>query len=260
MNKGIFEYGGKEYNTKDIVRALKLVGIKKGDSIFLHSDLKSFGKIKNKITRDEFLGSFIESLKEAVGKEGNIIMPAFSYSFCKKEIFDPKTTPSRVGVLTEYFRKLKGVKRSVDAIFSVAALGPDKEYFTDVGTNCFGKQSIFEKLYLKNVKIVFLGETFDITYIHFIEQKYRVPYRYIKRFKGKIKLGNKLKEFVFDYNVRALDKDVNYNLERIANFLESKKALKKFELGYSKIRVVNAVDAFNEIIKGFKQDIYLLLK
>jgi len=260
MNKSIFTFNEKEYYTQDIINAFEQTGIKIGDSIFVHSNLKSFGKLNNKIMRNEFLESFIEALKITVGEKGNIIMPTFSYSFCKKEIFDPEITPSTVGILTEYFRKLKGIKRSIDPIFSIAAFGPDKEYFSDVGTNCFGEKSIFEKLYNKDVKIVFLGETFDITYMHFVEQKYGVPYRFIKKFKGKIKLGNKLKEFVFDYNVKPLDKNINYNLEGIADFLEDKGVLKKTELGNSKIRVINAVDAFNEIIKGFKQNIYLLLK
>lgn len=250
MNKSIFTYNGKKYYTLDIINALKRAGIKIGDSIFVHSDLKSFGKLNNKITREEFLGSFIKALKKTVGESGNIIMPAFSYSFCKREIFDPETTPSTVGILTEYFRKLKGASRSIDPIFSVAAIGPDKEYFIDVGTNCFGKNSIFEKLYDKNVKIIFLGKTFDITYMHFVEQKYGVTYRFIKKFKGKIKIGNDFKEFIFDYNVRPLDKNINYDLEGIADFLWGEGVLKRAGLGNSKIRAVNAVDAFNKIIKA----------
>jgi aminoglycoside 3-N-acetyltransferase len=195
-----------------------------------------------------------------VGRNGNIIMPTFSYSFCKKEIFDPKTTPSTVGALTEYFRKLKGVKRSMDAIFSVAALGPDKDYFTNVGTNCFGERSIFEKLYFKNVKIIFLGETFDITYMHFIEQRFGIPYRFIKEFNGQVRLRNKLMDSVFYYNVRQLDKNIEYDLEGIADFLNNRGVLKKVKLGNSKIRAVNAIEAFDEITKGFEKNRYLLLK
>jgi aminopeptidase-like protein/aminoglycoside N3'-acetyltransferase len=260
MKKSIFTFDEKEYYAEDVIDALKKAGIKKGDSIFVHSDLKLFGKINNKIMRNEFLDSFIEALKKTVGKYGNIIMPTFSYTFCKNEIFIPEITPSKVGILTEYFRKLEGVKRSIDPIFSVAVFGPDKEYFTDVGTNCFGKKSIFEKLYDKNAKIVFLGETFAITYIHFVEQICGVPYRFIKKFKGKIKIKNELKDFVFDYNVRPLDKNIDYNLEKIMDFLESKRALRKIKLGNSNIIVVNAIDTFNELKKDFENDIYTLLK
>lgn len=255
MMKTVFIHEGKEYRVNDITNALKQAGIEKGDSVFVHPDLKSFGKVNNTITRQEFLGSFFKSLSDAVGTGGNIIMPTFSYSFCENEIYEPKKTPSKVGVLTEYFRKCECVKRSMDAILSVAALGPDKDYFTEVGVNCFGERSIFEKLYERNVKIVFLGDNFDMTYLHFIEQLHGVPYRFIKEFSGKIKQENTLEEFVYYYSVRSRDMNVVYDLEGIADFLESKGILKKVGLGDSKIRVAKAIDIFNQIEKRFKDDV-----
>lgn len=260
MNKTVFSHDGKEYGVKDIADALSRTGINPGGSIFVHSDLKSFGRPVSRITRTEFLGAFIEALLRVVGENGDLIMPAFSYNFCKNEVFDPENSPSTVGILTEYFRKLEGVKRSNEAIFSVCALGGQKEYFTDVGTDCFGEKSIFEKLYDKNTRIVFLGETFDMTYLHFIEQRYGVPYRFIKEFKGEIKLGSELKKLTFSYNVRPLDKNVEYDLEGLADFLEKSGALTKIPLGNSKIRAVNAVDAFNAVSNGLKKNIYFLLK
>ncbi len=260
VNKVIFISNNKEYGAKEITLAFKQAGIKEGDSVFIHSDLKYFGKVNPAIARNEFLEAFFKALLSVVTEKGNIIMPAFSYSFCKEEIFDPATTPSTVGILTEYFRTQRGVQRSIDPIFSVSALGPDKEYFIDVGQDCFGKKSIFEKLYDKNVKIVFMGERFDMTFVHFIEQKYGVPHRFIKKFKGKIRLGGKLKEFVFDYNVRPLDQDISLDLEGLAHFLENRNVLKKSQLGHSKIRVVAAVDAFNEITKAFSRKEYFLIK
>lgn len=258
--KAIFEYNNKGYCYSDILNIIKVVGIKKRDSVFVHSDLKSFGKINSKITRNEFIEPFIEAFKEAVGLKGNIIIPTFSYTFCKKETFDPEITPSTVGILTEYFRKMKDVKRSIDPIFSVAVFGPDKEYFTDVGTDCFGKQSVFEKLYERNAKIVFLGETFDITYMHFVEQKFDVPYRFMKKFKGKIKIGEEMREATFNYYVRCLDRNVEYDLKKIAKYLERGGVLKKAPLGHSQVRSVRAVDAFNVITQGLKENIHILLK
>lgn len=260
MTKPVFTHNQKEYFVQDIASALQKAGLKEGDDIFVHSDLKSFGKIAGKISREEFLGAFLKALLEVVGPKGNIIMPTFSYSFCKKEVFDPKETKSTVGILTEYFRRLSEVKRSMDPIFSVAALGPDKDFYTEVGTDCFGRNSIFEKLNKKKAKMVFLGETFDMTYIHFIEQHYNVPYRFIKHFSGQIKTGNASKECTFAYNVRPLNENIEYDLEGIAEFLDRKKVLSQSILGNSKIRVVNAGDAFNQISDGLKNNVYFLLK
>ncbi|MBW2975077.1 AAC(3) family N-acetyltransferase [Candidatus Woesearchaeota archaeon] len=259
-NKAIFSYNGKKYSSIDILKSLREVGIKEGDSIFVHSQLKYFGKIISDTPRNKFIGSFIDSLKASVGREGNLIMPAFSYTFCKKEDFYPDTTPSTVGVITENFRKADNVKRSIDPIFSVAALGPKSGYFTDVGTNCFGKNSIFEKLYQNNVKMVFLGERFDITFMHFVEQKLDVCYRFIKKFKGKIKIGNQMKEFEFYYNVRPLDKSIEYDLDKIARYFMSCGILQEARLGNSKIRCVGSVDAFASLTQAIRKDIHFLLK
>ena len=256
----VFEHCGNGYSYSDILQSIKAVGICPGDSIFVHSDLKSFGKLAEAVSRDEFIGTFIRALIDAVGENGNVIMPTFSYSFCKKEVFDPENTPSTVGIMTEYFRKIPGVKRSSDAIFSVAAIGPDAGYFTSVGNVCFGEKSIFEKLYQRNAKMLFLGNTFDITYMHFVEQKHGVPYRYIKQFAGKMRQGDAIVDAAFDYNVRPLDKDIDYDLEKIASYFEQCGILSKSCLGNSKVRCVSSVDAFNSIITGLKKDAYFLLK
>lgn len=256
----MFWHQGRPYGISHILEALHALGVRQGDTLFVHADLKSFGRPDRAISRDAFIEGFLDALKEAVGARGNIIMPTFSYSFCKQENFDPKTTPSTVGILSEYFRKMSGVKRSADPIFSVAADGADAAYFTEVGTNCFGENSIFEKLYKRKATLVFLGETFDITYMHFVEQTLNVPYRFIKKFTGNIKVGKEMKKFTFDYNVRPLDKDIDYDLEKIAKYFEHCGILRVVPLAHGKLRSVTAIDAFRAIAEGIKNDPYFLLK
>jgi|SRR5437867_3594243 len=183
-----------------------------------------------------------------------------SYTFCNGEVFDPDETPSTVGIMTEQFRKSPGVKRSDDGIFSIAVLGSDQDYFIDVGRDCFGAQSVFEKLYDRNAWLVFIGETFDMTYIHFIEQRLRVPYRSKKRFSGVIRKGCCLINAVFEYNVRPLDQGIHYDLEKIARYLEDAGLLRISALGHSKIRAVHCVDAFNLLSAALRKDIYFFLK
>jgi len=245
---------------KDIEKSLQKVGIKKGDIIFIHSDITSFGKIGNIKNKEAFLEAIINSFKNIVGKRGTIIMPTFTYSFTKNEIYDINKTPSTVGVLTEYFRKMPNVKRSTDAIFSVSVFGQNKEYFTNTGLNCFGEDSIFEKLYNKNVKLIFFGDTFDMTYLHFIEQRFGVSYRFIKEFKGKSKINGELKEFIFKYNVRPLDKNITYDFDKISDYLKEKGVLNEVILGNSKIKVVKAVDTFNTLKERLEKDNFFLLK
>ena len=258
--QAIFADTGRTYTYGDILCALQKVGIQSGDTLFVHADLKSFGKVIAGLDRKTFIEAFIAALQECIGQSGNLIMPTFTYSFCKKEVFDPQATPSAVGILSEQFRALPGVMRSNDPIFSVSAWGADKNFFADVGPDCFGVNSVFEKLYDRDAKIIFLGDTFDITYIHFVEQHFGVPYRFIKHFTGVIKTKERLRECTVSYNVRPLDKNIEYDLERIAKYLNLKKVLKAVPLGYSKIRCVGAVDAFKAITQGLTEDIYIFLK
>lgn len=259
MGTILFEHAGRRATGHDVLAALVQAGLRAGDSIFVHSDLKAFGRLAPGLTREAFVGGFLDALRQAIGPQGNLIMPTFSYSFCKGQEFDPATTPSTVGMLTEHFRKLPGVKRSADPIFSAAALGPDQDYFTDVGTDCFGASSIFDKLYRRRAKLVCLGETLDITFIHFVEQSLGVSYRYLKRFPGRIRIDGVLRETAYDYNVRTLDKRVDYDLPKMADFLERAQVLLRIPLGASAVRCMGAAETFDALAAGLRKDPDLLL-
>lgn len=260
QEKALFHHDGRVYRYKDVVSALQTVGIRPGETIFVHSDLKSFGKLDPGISRNEYLEAFIQAFLEAVGGEGTLIMPTFSYTLTSKRIFDAESTPSTVGAMTEFFRKMNDVVRSNDPIFSIAAIGRDKQYFTEVGADCFGKDSIFEKLYERDASLVFIGETFDITFMHYAEQRRGVPYRFLKRFDGEIRAGGMNRPCSYLYNVRPLDQNIEYDLEGIASFFSSEGVLRQAPIGYSKVRKVGAKDAYDAIERGFRKNVYFLLK
>jgi len=259
-SNAVFEYNGATYTCADIYNSLLEVGISRGDVVFAHSDLKSFGKVSAGVTRESFIEAFVSSLEKCVGAKGNLIMPAFSYSFCKNEIYDAVKTPSTVGIMTEYFRNKRGVARSSDPILSVSVEGKDKNFYIDVGFDCFGEKSIFEKLYERDAKIIFMGDTFDITYMHFVERRVGVPYRFNKTFKGIVKKKTGTEERAVIYYARDLDKNVEYDLEKIAAFLKEEGVLKCVRLGHSKIRCVGAIGAFNIIKKRLLNDVNSLLR
>ena len=255
----LFEYTGRKFFVEDLIMALKKIGIKSGDKLFVHSDLKSFGKVNPQIAGEEYLGAFLAALIDSVGKNGTVIMPTFSYSFCRGEIYDPQKTPSTVGSLTEYFRQSAGVVRTIDPIFSVAIWGADRKFYQTVGSDCFGANSIFQKIHDANFKILFLGETFALTYLHFIEQAHRIPYRFIKKFAGKILTDGKLTERTFDYFVRPLDGSVGYDLGEIAHFIDKKGILRKSKLGYSNVCLVGARDVYRVIARALGENLRFLI-
>src|SRR3989338_8744593 len=105
-NKILFKNEKKDFRQKDVINALKKAGIKNGDTLMVHADLARFGKLRNIINKKEFVDVFIEAFLKVIGKEGTLIVPTFTYSFCKNEIYDPDNTPSTVNfVFTEGISK-----------------------------------------------------------------------------------------------------------------------------------------------------------
>ena len=102
----------------DLDRALRAVGVKPGMLLMVHSSLSGFGYIA------DGAATCIAALRKALGPDGTLAMPTHSLSVLGKPVYDPATSPSLVGAVTEVFRKLPGAVRSPHPTHSVAAMGP----------------------------------------------------------------------------------------------------------------------------------------
>lgn len=255
----LYEFNDSYIGKDDFKTALKNLGINDKDVLFVHSDIVAFGKLACK-SRNVLFTSILDSIKETIGEDGIMIMPAFSYSFCKNEVFDVDKTKGTVGALNEFFRKQEDTERTVQPIFSCAVWGKSKEKFLNVSKDSFGEASIFDKLYKNNGKLIFLGADFhSCTYLHYIEQNFKIPYRYIKTFRGSIKNGDKEYESTCDFFVRYLDKDVVLETERLRKHLIENKIMKCEKVGNGNILCVGARDLYDEVFKLLKKDIFYLL-
>ena len=110
-----------DYTKNDIKNALIDVGIKKGDSIFIHSNLGFFGKLKDCQTIEDYCENVKDVFLDILGSEGTLIVPTFSYSFCNNEDFDAKKTQGICGAFSEYIRLSSESIRSEDPNFSISA-------------------------------------------------------------------------------------------------------------------------------------------
>lgn len=183
--------------------------IKKNDTVLIHGDAGVAAQI---FTTDQSnkIKSLILKIINYFDDEGTIVVPTFSYSFTKNEIFNKKTTKSAVGLFSETFRKFPNVKRSNHPIFSFAAVGKYKyEIANSRIDDCFGKKTVFDFLHQHDAKIISLGCHFDqsATFVHFIEQCLGVSYRYKKTFSGFLENNNKRLKTLVSYNVRDLNID-----------------------------------------------------
>ena len=243
----------------DIKEHLKSLGLSENDTVIIHGDA---GVAAQYIydSSDDPLTTFIDELISYFST-GTVIVPAFSYSATKGEIFDQNTTPSDAGLFSEKFRLKEGVIRSNHPIFSVSAIGKDaKTYTNSLLTDCFGAETFFDRLYIENAKIVTLGCALErVTFIHYVEQKLGVSYRYFKNFSAQIKYQCITKKLEVRYFVRNLDLDRSLDLSAFEKMASSERKLFKAPFGRFNARVISAKDFYLVAAKLMNLNEYALI-
>jgi len=224
----------------------------------VHSDISVFGKLRAN-SKDELLGGIVESMKKNVGKNGTVAFPTFTYSFCHGKEFDLQKSKSTVGVLSEYFRKMPEVTRTNHPIFSFAVWGTNKKDMLKIGKDSFGEASFFANLRKNKGKILLFGVSLQTcTFIHYIEQSFAAPYRYLKKFKGKTIINGTEYDDYATFYVRNLEEGVSFSAAQLEKSLLEKGLMKRIPLGNSYITCVDAEILFNETITHLENDINFL--
>ena len=139
---------------EDIVAGLRRLGVKAGEVLFCHSSLSSFGHVEGGAE------TVVRALTEAVGAEGTVAIPTFSYNFPpERSPWDRATSPSQVGRVTEVFRTFPGVLRTDQPSHSVSARGPQAPFMTRPYGNPrpYDRLGPFGKMYRLGTRILFLG-------------------------------------------------------------------------------------------------------
>lgn len=178
---------------QDVMDAFAKVGVKKGQTIMVHTSLSQLGFVCGGAE------IIIEALLESVGEEGTIMMPTQSW-----KNLDPSTgvhweepeewwqiirdnwpayrkeiTPTNtMGAVAEMFRKWSGAVRSDHPARSVAAYGKNAEFLTknhDL-SNIFGEGSPISKLYELDGYVLLIGVGYDKnTSIHLADVRAEYP-------------------------------------------------------------------------------------
>ena len=244
------------FDFNSLTEDFKNLGIKKNDNILIHSSMKSIGEVDG--GADTVLDVFIKYLAD----DGNIALPSHSWDAINSEhnIFDPEKEPSCVGILTEMFRKRKGVLRSLHPTHSIAITGKDKEYFVKdehlIDTPC-GRKGCWGKLLDMDFKIIFLGcSTKRNTYIHGVEEWCNVPNRLTEEYQ---KLRIVMPDgSIFDRDMlRHYNKngDISGNYDRIQPYMEERGLAVKGKFGNADCVVEKARDIYNATSELLRQNI-----
>ena len=180
-------------NYDDIVNHLKNdLQLESEALVWLHSGVIGMGVLNGGIVT-------ITNAFEKVLASGALVIPTFTYSWCNRESFDPNRSECPdVGAYAQEAWKDNRFIRNNNPNFSVAAMdntddGVVKNEICDVSTSstCFGKGSVFEKMWQISLDrpgyILLLGGAhndvvFRTTFLHMVEEKVGIPYRYNKYF------------------------------------------------------------------------------
>ncbi|PAF53668.1 hypothetical protein BKH42_04935 [Helicobacter sp. 13S00482-2] len=257
LNTVLFIDKNNPITKNDILKTLIELGAKECDYLFIHSEL-NFGAPNEKLNKRELLGHIVDIFTSM--KIKNIIMPTFSFSFCAKEDFDIKNTKSPMGILSEYFRKLQSVERTLDPLMSCAVMGEDRNLFNISKQSC-GVGSLFDKLHNKDVKFLFFGNRVCdcFTYSHYIERMLEVPYRYDKIFGGKIILENTNYEDSFVLPVRYANVEA-FKDDTLNRTLNKYNAIKEMKIGQSQIQIIDERNAYKIISEEILSNIDFMLE
>jgi aminoglycoside 3-N-acetyltransferase len=245
----------------DIELGLKELGIKKGDTILIHSSLKSFGTVKN--GADTVVDAFLSVL----GDEGTLIVPTLTGKHTDSPVsppyFDICASKSWTGKIPETVRLRQDAKRSLHPTHSVSAIGGRRDEIVashENGNSPCDEHSPYYKNCIWGGYILLIGvDQESNTTIHCCEEIAKVPYHLQTsltdiRVEGYDHNEVTVRNYLHDWNKPATD------FMYLESFLESRGVMKKKKIGGSLIRLIDASGMLEETVKLLKHNPLFFIK
>jgi aminoglycoside N3'-acetyltransferase len=232
----------------EVTAVLRGLGISPCDTVFLHSHLPAFGLVEGGP------GALLSALLEAAGGSGTLAMPAFTLSFPKTRVWELESTPSEMGVLTEAFRKSPGALRSLHPIHSVTAVGAGAAALTGGwSASSFGPGSAFEMLHEADAWLLCAGVGAErLTFVHYVEERCKVPYRAYKPFPGAVR--SRGKDDLRVYTMYARDLRFKVSVDRFPAVLKDLKVGRSAPLAYGTLHAWRAREVFDAVQGLLRRD------
>jgi aminoglycoside 3-N-acetyltransferase len=115
---------------EQIVRGLRSLGLGEGDVVYFHSGLKGLARVREQVKLPNCGADLvIDAFLQVVGPGGIASVPTHSRCTVDPQtgeprgVYDPATTPSRVGSITNVLRRRPEAVRSAHPTHSVTAIG-----------------------------------------------------------------------------------------------------------------------------------------
>lgn len=172
---------GGTISEENLKTDLHKMGIVSGDVLMVHSAMSAIGFLENGPK------TFVDALFCVLGAGGTLCMPSSPVKTLQllhmqqQPIFDVKNTPSAMGAISEYFRKLPNTVRSLHPTEPVCANGPKaqdivSQHFGQITP--YGQDAPWRKIMEENGKILYVGVTLINagTHLHTLEDAVNFAY------------------------------------------------------------------------------------
>jgi aminoglycoside 3-N-acetyltransferase len=162
------------FSPADFSQKLRSLGIERGDVVCVQSSYDEFLGFRGNV------GDALQTLKDAVGTEGGLLMPTMPFTATAIEyvqahpVTDLARAPSRVGLMTEILRRTPSAVRSIHPTHPVAVWGEKGIRMAgndwEARTPC-GRHTAYHRLLEADGKILMLGTGLQpMVFYHCIEE------------------------------------------------------------------------------------------
>lgn len=171
----IFRRTATRRTKEEIISDLKKLGLKRNDTVIVHSSLKSIGFVIGGAR------TVIDALIEVLGPEGTLVIPTYTmittmYDTCISESynnFNVKNSKTHLGAIPSTFLSYDNISRSIHPTHSVSAIGKFARQITEdhhKGNRTFGMNSPWSKIIQLDGKILGIGISLGpTTQYHYVE-------------------------------------------------------------------------------------------
>jgi len=224
----------------DLEAGLRGIGLVSGDTVLVHSSLRSFGRVEGGAE------TVIAALQAVLGPHGTLVMPTLTLGAAEDHVvFDVRRSPSTSGALTEVFRRQPGVHRSHHPFSAAAAWGWGARELTahHDGLPC-SLTSPYGQVYLRAGYSLFLGTGLGCnTIFHVAEELEHPPYLRYAVFPDAVVVddgGRSQRVTAFRYNCNQTG--IRRHLERMEGVFQAEGVLREAWVGLSRWRLLAASD------------------
>ena len=162
--------------------AFNRIGLEPGLTVCTHSALSRLGYM------DGGPDMLVDTLMERLGDRGCLMMPSFPTGAAmvryldSGEVFDARSSPSKVGIVTEVFRRRAGVERSPHPTNPVCAHGRGATALLvdhDKSLTPFGVETPFGRLAAREDAFILMLDTHVHSYLHHLQARVAFPNLYL---------------------------------------------------------------------------------